>query len=216
MKAFISWSSGKDCMYAMHRFLADGGNEVFCLLNMSDANSDRSRSHGIRNELIRRQSEKVRIPLIQQPTTRAEYEKDLKAVMAHLKKEHAVDTGVFGDIFVREHKTWIERVCHDMDITPVFPLWGMDTEVVMNGFLKEGYKSIVISVRKNKLPPSFLGRIVDEAFINDLRAIPGMDVCGENGEYHTFVFDGPSLADAVPFEKGEITENETHHFLQLR
>lgn len=214
MKAFISWSGGKDCMYAMHRFADQSGNKVACLLNMSNAHSDTSRSHGIRNELIRRQSEKLGIPLIQQPTTREDYEKKLKEIIAKLKEE-GIEAGVFGDIYLQEHRTWIERVCNDMEITAVFPLWEISTEMLIHGFIEAGYKALIVAIRKGKLPDSFLGKQIDIALVNEMKTMPNIDLCGENGEFHTFVFDGPMFKEPVPFEKGRISENDVHFFLEL-
>lgn len=159
MKAFISWSGGKDCMNALYRFLNVQDNEVLCLLNMTDENSDRSRSHGISNRLICLQAEKMGIPLVQRPTRRESYEKNLK---------------------------------------------------------EDGFKAVVVAVEKNRMDVRFLGRTIDHVFLNDLHHVHGIDVCGENGEYHTFVFDGPVFNEAVPFETGAVIEDGGCCFLQLK
>ena len=214
MKAFVSWSSGKDCMYALYKYLQNPENEVFCLLNMTDEKADKSRSHGISSRIILRQAEDMDIPIMQCPTSRADYEQNLKKVIRELKVQ-GVSAGVFGDIYLQEHRNWIERVCAEMDIVPIFPLWGADTEKLTAGFIANGFRAITVAIRKNLLPKQFLGRVLDEDFLQTLRKIPNADVCGENGEYHTFVFDGPLFTRPVPFQKGLVYEDDKHYFLEL-
>lgn len=215
MKAFISWSSGKDCMYALYRFLKNTDNKVVCLLNMSDIRSDKSRSHGISNGMIRKQAAHLNIPLLQKPTSRNDYEKNLKEVISQLKSE-GIDSGVFGDICLQEHRVWIERVCGDMGVSAVFPLWGEDTNKLVEEFIDDGFKTIVVSVRKEKLSQSFLGRLIDNDFLAEIRSIPSVDPCGENGEYHTFVYDGPLFTHPISFKKGNVIEDDKHWFLEIK
>lgn len=215
MKAFVSWSGGKDCMYAMHRFLQNNkDNEVAALVNMCDADGIMSRSHGLKRLWIERQARAMQTPLIQQPVENNSYEQSLKKVIARLKKE-GVNAGIFGDIYLQEHRTWIERVCSDMDIQAVFPLWGIDVRTIMKQFVDDGFETVVVSVRKDKLDPSFLGKKIDAAFIEEMKLLPDIDICGENGEYHTYVFDGPLFHTPVVFTTGEITESKTHWFITL-
>ena len=215
MKAFVSWSSGKDCTYALHRFLSISAGEVVCLLNMTDAGGDKSRSHGISNAIIQRQAEQLGIPLVQKPTSRGVYEQDFKAAIAELKLQ-GVNTGIFGDIYLDAHREWIERVCEEMEVEPVFPLWGINTTDLMADFISDGFKTVIVSVRKGKLPSRFLGRVLNNDLIAEITSVPDADACGENGEYHSFVFDGPIFNSPVSFEKGEITEDDKHWFLELK
>lgn len=214
MKAFISWSGGKDCMYALHTFLKDEGNEAGCLVNMCEADGQKSRSHGLSRALIAAQAAAMHIPLVQQPIENDNYEQSFKNVIDDLKKQ-GITYGVFGDIYLEAHREWIERVCREMDITPLFPLWQKDTLALMRGFIADGFKTIAVAVRKEKLPKSFLGRLLDEDFLTDISTIPNADPCGENGEYHTFVFDGPLFQHVVSFTKEREYEDEKHWFLEL-
>ena len=215
MKAFISWSGGKDCMNALYRFLNVQDNEVLCLLNMTDENSDRSRSHGISNRLICLQAEKMGIPLVQRPTRRESYEKNLKEAVVQLKQD-GVEAGIFGDIYLQAHRKWIELVCSELKIKAIFPLWGKDPGYLLRNFIEDGFKAVVVAVEKNRMDVRFLGRTIDHVFLNDLHHVHGIDVCGENGEYHTFVFDGPVFNEAVPFETGAVIEDGGCCFLQLK
>jgi Predicted ATPases of PP-loop superfamily len=214
MKSFISWSGGKDCMYALHLFLKDKRNEVACLLNMCSADGERSGSHGLSRGLIRLQAEAMHIPVVQQPIEDENYEYSFKKAITELK-EQGVDSGVFGDIYLQEHRDWIERVCRETGITPVFPLWKKDTEELMRSLIAEGFKTVVVAVRKEKLSGTFLGRQINGAFLADISAVSGADPCGENGEYHTFVFDGPLFDHAMPFSKKREYEDGRHWFLEI-
>ncbi len=215
MKAFVSWSGGKDCMYAMYRFLQnEKDNEVAALVNMCDTDGIMSRSHGLKRAWIERQARAMQTPLIQQPIENSNYEQTLKKVMARLKKE-GVNAGIFGDIYLQEHRTWIERVCNDMFIQAVFPLWGIDVQNMMQQFVDDGFQSIVVSIRKDKLDTSFLGKKIDAVFIEKMKLLPDIDICGENGEYHTYVFDGPLFHTPVVFTTDKITESKTHWFITL-
>ncbi len=214
MKAFVSWSSGKDCTYALYKYLQNSNNKVFCLLNMVDDDTEKSRSHGVSKGIIRRQASKMNIELIQQPTLRGNYEENFRKTVSHLKAQ-GVDAGVFGDIYLEAHREWIERVCGETGVQPVFPLWGMDTAQLIEDFVTDGFRAITVSVRKNVLPKQFLGNVFDERFLQKLREIRNIDLCGENGEYHTFVFDGPLFSEAVSFQTGLISEDDKHYFLEL-
>lgn len=202
-------------MYALHLFLKNNKrNEVACLLNMCSADGERSGSHGLSRRLIQGQAEAMHIPVVQQPVEEGNYEQSLKKVIAELKKQ-GIDSGVFGDIYLQEHRDWIEKVCRETGITPVFPLWKKDTEELMCSFIAEGFLTIVVAVRKEKLPGAFLGRQIDDTFLSDIRTVSGADPCGENGEYHTFVFDGPLFSHAMPFSEKGRYEDDRHWFLEI-
>jgi diphthamide synthase (EF-2-diphthine--ammonia ligase) len=108
MKAFVSWSSGKDCMHALYHFLKNPENQAVCLLNMSGEGNGQPHSHGISSAMIRKQAARLNIPLLQKTTSRGNYEKNMKEAIARLKSE-GVDAGVFGDIYLQEHRTWIAK-----------------------------------------------------------------------------------------------------------
>lgn len=214
MKAFVSWSGGKDCMYALHKFLSGNGNQVECLVNFCEADSLKSRSHGLDAGLIKAQAEAMKIPLIQEPLTSGSYEFHFKEVAGRLK-EAGVDAGVFGDIYLKEHRDWLERVCRESGIVAVFPLWGQPTHTLLQDFIADGYKTLVVSVKDDAKFRPLLGQIFNQELFSDLAEMEGVDPCGENGEYHSFVIDGPLFHHSVNYESGEIYHSGNHFFLPL-
>ncbi len=214
MKVFSSWSGGKDCMLALYRTRLDGEHDVACLVNMCDRYTAYSRSHGQKKELLARQATAMNIRLLQKETTRREYEQDFKSVMRELKSE-GFEGGVFGDIYLREHRVWIERVCQEAGIEPIFPLWDNSTTELASEFIASGFKTLLVSVHSRYLPEEFIGKLYDQELVARLVSMPGIDVCAENGEFHTFVFDGPLFTRPVELQKGAVTFYDEHWFLEL-
>lgn len=216
MKAFVSWSGGKDCLYAMYRFLKDENNSVAALVNMCSAEGIKSSSHGLDKSLIKRQSDAIDIPIIQPVVENNSYEQSFKKVISDLIEKENIDCGVFGDIYLEVHREWIERVCDDMGIKAVFPLWGIPTIDIINEFVNNGFKTIIVSVRKDKLDKKYLGSIIDAQFISSISSLEDIDPCGENGEFHSYVFDGPIFKTPVKFDIAGYSEDEKHWFLDLK
>lgn len=214
MQLFSSWSGGKDCMLALYRIQKSGTHQVKVLLNMCEAGSDLSRSHGIRQDLVIRQTKALGIELLQPKTDRTGYEQNFKAVILNLK-DQGITGGVFGDIYLREHRHWIERVCAECGVEAIFPLWDNSVNELAAEIIDEGFKTLTVSVNANQLSKNFLGRVYDTAFIDKLSQIEVVDVCAELGEFHSFVYDGPNFNHPVPFQKGAVSFRENHWFLKI-
>ncbi|MFC1786819.1 diphthine--ammonia ligase [Halobacteriota archaeon] len=187
MKVVASWSGGKDSCFACYKAILDGFDVVH-LLNFVYEDGGRS-SHGLRAELLSIQSQAVEIPIVQRSTTKNTYEQDFKKVVDILKQDN-IQGIVFGDIHLQEHRDWIDRVCSEMDIRPIFPLWGIDTEKIVHDFIDTGFDSIIVAIKAEILSDEWLGKKVDKDLIEELKDRK-IDPCGESGEYHTFVVDGP-------------------------
>ena len=213
MKAFVSWSGGKDCMLALHRFIKDKDNKVVCLVNMSNSEGTHSRSHGIKNNLVVEQAKSLEIPLIQKATERGNYESNFKDVISKLKSE-GVTSGVFGDIYLEAHRVWIDRVCSEMGIEAIFPLWGESTEELLKEFISEGFETTVVAINNTKLGGDWLGRKIDNQFIEDILKLDGIDPCAENGEYHSFVFNGPIFNNSLNIKHGNTHSEESNTFIE--
>jgi uncharacterized protein (TIGR00290 family) len=185
MKVFASWSGGKDSALATYEAISKG-HEVLYLLNFINEGGERSRSHGVKADVLALQAESLGIPIIQVRTSWDDYEENFKKAILALKEE-GIEGGVFGDIDLREHREWIEKTCSELNIQPILPLWGMDGEALLSDFMRLGFRSIVVASR---LGEQLVGRDLDRAFLTEMRKLDA-HLCGESGEYHTFVYDGP-------------------------
>ncbi|MBW1916767.1 MAG: diphthine--ammonia ligase [Deltaproteobacteria bacterium] len=211
--AFCCWSGGKESALSFYQAQAKGIN-ICSLLNMVSRDGRRSCSHGIDTGCLRLQAEAIGVPIIQARTSWSNYEDDFKKQVLELK-DKGLQMGVFGDIDLQEHRDWIERVCGEVGINPVLPLWQQSREQLLAEFIQIGFKAIVIATQAKFLGKAWLGRRIDHDFIEDLKSRPELDLCGEQGEYHTFVFDGPIFTKPVDFRVSEKLLRDAHWFLEL-
>lgn len=211
-KTYFNWSSGKDSALALHYLLKDNSYHVACLLTSINKHFDRVSMHGLKRELLEKQVEAIGIngDLIELPAhpSNEEYEKIMKNKVNQLKEAGFLNTA-FGDIYLEDLRAYREQQLAPFGITSVFPLWKRDTKTLIQEFIDLGFKAITVSINAKVLDKSFLGREIDQDFINELP--DGVDPCGENGEYHTFCFDGPIFKYPVKFEKGAKVYREYEH-----
>jgi len=201
--AFVSWSGGKDGCLSCYRAMANG-LAIKYLINMVTEDSRHSRTHGVFSDVLQMQSQAIGIPLIQRPTTWDNYETEYKKLLRNLKQE-GVETGVFGDIDLEEHREWVQRVCLETGITPLLPLWGENQEEVLREFIDLGFESVIVAAKTNFFGEEVLGQKLDSSFVKHLKEQTkktGLTFCGEAGEYHTLVINGPMFKQRM-----EITES---------
>lgn len=208
-KTYFNWSSGKDSALALHHLLQNKNYSVEYLLTSINAHHNRVSMHGLRRELLQQQVNAIGIPhgtieMPEQPTN-AQYEAVLGEKMAVLKRR-GFEYAAFGDIFLEDLRTYREQQLSTLDIKAVFPLWKKNTKRLMDEFIGSGFKAITVCVNGELLDRSYAGRIIDNDFIKDLPK--GVDACGENGEFHTFCFDGPVFKYPVAFSLGETVLRE--------
>ncbi|RTY94978.1 diphthine--ammonia ligase [Flavobacterium sp. GT3R68] len=204
-KALFNWSSGKDSALALYKVLQNSEFEITCLLTSINQHFQRISMHGVRVELLEQQAKSIGIPLLkmeipEMPTMEV-YENVMQETLGKLKSE-GVTHSIFGDIFLEDLRKYREDKLAEMQLKAVFPLWKIPTHELIKEFIGLGFKTIVVCVNESFLDKSFVGRIIDQDFINDLP--DNVDVCGENGEFHTFTFDGPIFSKPIAFEIGEI------------
>ena len=212
--AFCSWSGGKECTLSLYRAIRSGV-KVMHLVNMVTEDGLHSRTHGVSAALLQLQAEAIGIPLIQRPATWDTYEREFKMLLSEMRRK-GIGHGVFGDIDLEEHRTWVERVSSECSITPSLPLWMNKREDLLSEFIGSGFKATVVAVDTHYLDTTWVGRDIDEAFVNDIRSLsPTIDMCGEAGEYHTFVYDGPVFTCPVIFEKGPVRSKGNYCFLDI-
>lgn len=203
--ALFNWSSGKDSALALYKILKDPEFEIHCLLTSVSEQFQRVSMHGVRIELLKQQAKSIGLLLeimqIPEMPTMEAYESVMENTLEKLKKQ-GLTHSVFGDIFLDDLRKYREDKLAIMGLIGVFPLWKVPTHDLIQEFIVLGFKTIVVCVNERYLDKSFVGRVIDQDFINDLPE--NVDVCGENGEFHTFTFDGPIFAKPIDFEVGEI------------
>ena len=202
MKVVASWSGGKDSCFACYKAIQEG-YDVSQLLTMM-ADPSKSNFHMISSELLDAQSQAIEIPIVKWTTTPDTYEQEFKRALLQMKTK-AIEGLVTGDVYdVALHEAgWLDRICKEVDLKPVKPLWHRDTQQILNEFINEGFKATVVRVKTDVLGVEWLGRQVNKKFFNDLLKLGTVDPCGERGEFHTFVTDGPLFKKRI-----EILESE--------
>jgi diphthine-ammonia ligase len=213
-KVFVSWSGGKDCCLSLYRAIKSG-MDVRYLANMVTQDGKRSCSHGINAAVIKKQAEALGITIAQRPTTGDNYEAVFTDTLKGFKKE-GITGGVFGDIDFNAHREWIERVCGNAGMTPHLPLWLEDQGKLMEEFIDAGFKSIVVAVKSDLLGQEALGRIIDRKFLAYIAGLKkNITPCGEAGEFHSLVIDGPVFKKQLVIKESEKVTRGEHHFLEI-
>lgn len=215
-RALISWSGGKDSCLALHEALRSGQFDIAALLTTVTRDYGRISMHGVRRVLLERQAEALGIPLaevlIAKGAGNDEYEWQTGAALDEWR-HRGIDTVIFGDLFLADIRAYREKLLAKHGFAGHYPIWGRDTAEVIRDFLRRGFKAVVVCVDPAKLAPSFAGRVIDNTFLADLPA--PVDPCGENGEFHTFVFDGPIFRAPVLYSPGEIVCRDSFWFCDL-
>lgn len=203
-KALFNWSSGKDSALALYKILQDDEYEVKTLLTSINKEFQRISMHGVHVLLLKRQASHLGIPLtkmeLPKEPSMEEYQRIMNATMNEIQAQ-GITHSIFGDIFLEDLRQYREKQLNTIGIQAVFPLWKQNTSDLIREFLKLGFKTIVTCVNGMYLDKSFVGRVIDQQFLDDLPK--NVDPCGENGEFHTFTFDGPIFKNPVQFEIGE-------------
>ena len=201
MKVIASWSGGKDSCLASYKAKLMG-YELKYLLNFVSKKYKRCCFHGTERKLIKQQAKLIGIPLHQKEVSddMKEYEKEFKAAVSEIKSN--IDGIVFGDIYLDEHREWVERVCKELKLKAIEPLWGVPVEKVSRDFIKHGFKSIIVSAQAKLFDDKFVGKYFDRKVIKELKE-KKICLCGENGEFHTFVLDGPLFKNEIKILKSK-------------
>ncbi len=214
-RALVSWSGGKDCAWALTR-LHTPDIEIAALLTTINEHFDRVAMHGVRRELVEQQARSIGIPLwaapLPWPCTNQRYE-EIMAEMCRRAVAEGIEVVVFGDLFLEDVRSYRERMLAGTGLTPLFPLWRIPTAELAHEMLAGGLRTRIACIDRRKLDRTFAGREYDEQFLADLP--PGVDCCGENGEFHSFVYDGPMFRHPIAIEKGELHEDGDFTFADL-
>jgi uncharacterized protein (TIGR00290 family) len=210
------WSGGKDSAMALHALLQREDILVTALLTTVTESYERVSMHGVRRELLERQAQSIGLPLyevrIPPHCLNALYEARMEAAL-RLYFDQGVRKVAFGDIFLEDLRAYRERNLARIEMTALFPIWKRDTRELARSFLANRFRAIAVCIDPKVLAPSFAGRELDESFFKDLP--PHADPCGENGEFHTFVLNGPIFRSPISVRKGEIVNRDGFVFCDL-
>ena len=215
MKVAASWSGGKDSCFACYKAIQEGYDVAQLLIMMS--NQTTSNFHMINSELLDAQSQAVGMQLIKWVTAPHNYEQEFKKALLQMKAK-GVEGIVTGDVYdVALHEAgWLDRMCSEAGLKPVKPLWHRDTGQIINEFINVGFKATVVRVKNEVLGLEWLGRQVNHEFVDDLAKLGTVDPCGERGEFHTFVTDGPLFKRAIELLETEKTTLNGYGRLEIK
>jgi uncharacterized protein (TIGR00290 family) len=215
-KTLVSWSGGKDSCMALQEVLSDQRYQVVALLTTLTRDYERISMHGVRRTLLERQAESLGLRLhtlyISRGASNEEYESRMKEAIA-LYRADLVDSIVFGDLFLEDIKQYREQFLDSLGMRGVFPIWKADTSELIKRFIRSGYKARITCVDPKVLDASFAGRLIDEELLAELP--DDVDPCGENGEFHSFVYNGPIFKEEVKVTIGETVLRDGFYFCDL-
>lgn len=212
----LSWSSGKDSAWSLYLLRQDPAIEVVALITTINAEFDRVAMHAVRRELVELQAASVGLPLwtvpLPWPCSNDQYETRMREVCARALRD-GVQAIAFGDLFLADIRAYREKQLQGTGLEPLFPVWHLPTRELAAGMIRSGLRAKITCVDPKMLPRAFAGRDFDAAFLADLP--PSVDPCGENGEFHSFVYDGPMFRTPVQVECGEVVERDGFVFADL-
>lgn len=211
MKLISSWSGGKDSCYALMQALKEQPSTLAVLLTMMNESGKVSRSHGIAQSLLAQQAHALSVPLSLVAATWHDYEAQFISTLKQLKHTYHTHAVVFGDIDIQPHRAWEEKVCAASQQQAVLPLWQQDRKALVHAMIDSGIHAIITSCHAD-LGESFLGRTLSKDLVAEMEE-KGVDVCGENGEYHTLVLDCPLFASAITLPEYKKQRHENYWFL---
>lgn len=222
MRFAMSYSCGKDSTLALHKMLL-AGHEPVCLLTMFNEQQQRSWFHGADTTMLSAYGEALGLPLLSYPADGPQYAEVFEQALAEAKALGA-EACSFGDIDLEQNRRWEEDRCQKLEIKPFFPLWNMKREDILGDLLGSGYRCVIKAINKEKfsragqeevddLCESYLGKFLDNSFLQAIKSLGG-DICGENGEYHTLVVDGPIFRRPLPLHIGRIMQLPGHAIVE--
>jgi len=213
-RVILAWSGGKDSSLALYKL--KNKYEINALITTVTKDYNRISMHGVRVNLLKAQAESLGLPLqivfIRKNSTNEEYERAMRNIMMYYKGR-GIEKVAFGDIFLEDVRRYRENNLKKIDMTALFPLWGEDTHTLAEKFIKLGFKAIVTAIDSKFLDKKFVGRSYNEQFLEDLP--DNVDPCGENGEFHTFVYDGPIFKTKMEIKIGKVVQRGRFYYRDL-
>jgi len=215
-KVILAWSGGKDSAMSLYEVQSSGKYEIVSLLTTINKDYDRVSMHGVRRTLVEQQALSLGLPmekvLVPKSCSNEEYEARMGEVLTRFKQD-GINQVVFGDIFLEWVKEYRENNLAKLGMRGVFPIWGRDTAKLTRSFITLGFQAVITCVDTKVLAQRFLGRMLDRQFLAELP--PDVDLGGENGEFHSFVFAGPVFKDRIAYTLGETVQRDSFYFCDL-
>jgi len=212
-KVLFTWSGGKDSVLALYEIQKREDQEVVALLTTLTEGYDRISMHGVRSILLQHQANSLGLPIekvyISKNSSNEEYEAKMREVLQKYLRG-GVSSVVFGDIFLEDLRKYREDNLSKIGMKAIFPIWKRNTVGLAHGFIDLGFKAVITCVDSNVLNKAFVGRLYDQQFLSELPST--VDPCGENGEFHSFVYDGPIFEKRVSYTKGEIVFRDNRYW----
>lgn len=216
-RVLISWSSGKDAAWTLHTLRRSQEVEIVGLLTTLNEAFDRVAMHAVRRNLLEMQAQAAGLPLVTVPLpwpcSNEQYEAAMQKAVDRVQREMGVTHVAFGDLFLEDVRAYREEKMAGTGLTPLFPLWGKPTRALAHEMLEGGLRALLTCVDPRCLPASFAGRAFDQSLLNDLP--DGVDPCGEAGEFHSFVWDGPMFSGPLAVSAGEVVERDGFVFADV-
>ncbi|MDF9866775.1 diphthine-ammonia ligase [Bacilli bacterium PM5-3] len=213
MRFVVSFSGGKDSMLAMHRMI-EAGNECVGIFTTTNENIG-SWFHDIEIPILKAIANNLNVDFIQATLNVKNYNEMFESNLYNIKEKYNIDAVVFGDIDIEDHKKWCLERCQALELQAIFPLWNNDRKAIVQEFIDLKYQAIIKRIDKNKLDKSFLGKTLNNDLLEKFKEY-NIDLCGENGEYHTLVYDGPLFKNEVGLLKTDIKETENTYILGVK
>ncbi len=212
-KVIFSWSGGKDSALALYELTQRADYEIIALLTTINQDYDRTSMHGVRRILLEQQAQSLGFALekvlVSKDSSNEEYERKMQEVLEKYQADGAYSV-VFGDIFLEDLRKYRQEKLSKIGMKAIFPIWKFNTTELANTFIDSGFKAVITCVDSNVLSKIFVGRAFDEQFLSELPC--GVDPCGENAEFHSFVYDGPIFQSSIPYTSGEIALRENRFY----
>jgi uncharacterized protein (TIGR00290 family) len=215
-KVILCWSGGKDCCLALRALRRSSDYEVAALVTTCIEGSDRVSAHGVRQELLEQQAHSLELPLVRVTispnASNAEYEARMNSFFSAFKQQ-GIRKVAFGDLFLEDIRRYRDQMLAKIQMEAIYPVWTHETKSLAETFIEDGFKAVLVCVNQRALDATFAGRAYDSSLLRDLPST--VDPCGENGEFHTFVFDGPLLKKRVRWTAGQCLSRDGFHFSDL-
>ena len=214
-RTIISWSGGKDSCLALNRAKASGF-DIIALITAIDETSEVSKSNGVSKEILCKQAEALGVELISFSTNWADYEEKLILNLTQTREKYQISCCIFGDIDIARHREFEEKVSSIAGLEAILPLWEEKRDKLVHEVINSGIKAKISVIRNDLLPESFLAVDYDDRFLSDISRFNGVDICGENGEFHTLVYDSPSFRHPIKLKTSLTGKNGNYSFCNFR